>query len=90
MMSGFCDECGTSFFRPTSKWYSECGTSKHEELMEENVMPLKVLEGGKDLNVDGEEEALKLLVWTLSNQPAVTLQRRVYGKRPSRLPKEIA
>jgi hypothetical protein len=52
----FCDECGISFLRPTLKWCSECDTSMHEQLMEENVLPLEVLGSGEDPNMDGEEQ----------------------------------
>lgn len=89
MMSGFCDECGTSFLRPTSKWCSECGTPRHEDLME-TELPLEVMENGGGPNGSGQDEALELPIWALPNHPTLTLQSRVYGKRPAGLPKEIS
>ena len=89
MMSGFCDECGTSFLRPTSKWCHECGTPRHEELME-IANPLEVMGNGGGPSGSGEDEALDLPLWALPNHATVTLQSRVYGKRLAGLPKDIS
>ena len=48
-------------------------------------------EGAVVLRVDSvqEEEGHSLLLWELSGQPGLSLQRGIYGQRPRGLPKTI-
>jgi hypothetical protein len=86
-MSGFCDECGASFLRSTSKWCNECGTAR--STLAEVGMHVEVVRSGVDTTMEADESALDMPLWVLQDHPNVTLQTRIYGKRPPGLGRSI-
>ena len=89
-MSGFCDDCGASFLRSTSKWCSECGTARSGEALVEVGMHVEVVKSGVDSAMEANENAPNMPFWVLQDHPNVTLQTRIYGKRSPRLGRGIS
>lgn len=91
-MASFCDECGASFPRSTSKWCSECGTPRsgnqiHENQIHENTDVVDVMRSD-EVAVAGEQSDLPL--YAVPQIPALSLYARVYEARPKGLPGDIA
>lgn len=97
-MAAFCDECASSFPRPTSKFCSECGTPRVGNQIAETTTVVDVVRSTHEDVVDvvrstevvntGEEPDLPL--YAIPQMPALTLYARVYEARPKGLPKDIA
>jgi hypothetical protein len=90
-MSSFCDECGATFVKPTSNFCSDCGTKRCSELVQDvAIIPADVMGGNVDVDAQVEEEEQELPLWVLNDRPGLTLQKKIYGRRPAGLPKSVA